>query len=77
MGDLAGRLTVTANPLLQLVYFRQRWILPAGSEEVAERFERDAAIATLVEEGEGFFVVCRGLCFVEVVNRRWGGGEVG
>ena len=50
--------TITPNPLLQLVYLRQRGILPACAEEVAERLEGDAPVAALVEEGEGFFVVC-------------------
>ena len=50
--------TVTPNPLLQLVYLRQRRILPARAQQVAERFQRHAPVAALVEEGEGFFVVC-------------------
>lgn len=32
-------------------------VLTAGAEEVAEGGEGDAAVTTLVEEGEGFFVV--------------------
>ena len=55
-------LTVTANPLLQVVYFRQRWILSACSKEVTERLKSNATIATLVEEGKCFFVICRCLC---------------
>ena len=33
-------------------------VLAAGAQEVAERGEGDARGAALVEEGEGFFVVC-------------------
>lgn len=35
-----------------------RGVLPAGAEKVAEGGERNTAVTTLVEEGEGFFVVC-------------------
>lgn len=53
--------TIATDRSLQITDFGQRRVLAAGAQEVAERVEGDAAVAALVEEGEGFFVVCGGL----------------
>lgn len=52
-------LTVSTNTMLEVTDLRQRRVLSACAEQVAERFECDASVAALVEQGEGFFVVCR------------------
>ena len=60
--------------------FSEGGILTAGAEEVAEGFEGDASVATFVEEGEGFFVVCRGLVGMlarDVLMLLGGGRELG
>lgn len=56
--------TISADGSLQITDFCERRVLPTGAQEVAESFEGDAAVAALVEEGEGFFVVCGGLVVV-------------
>lgn len=53
--------TVSAHACLELVNLCQCRVLPAGSKEVTERLERDTAVAAFIEEGEGFFVICRRL----------------
>lgn len=57
----SGRLTVTTSLLLEVPDLGHGRVLAAGAEEVAELVERNAAIAALVEELEGFPVVGRGL----------------
>ena len=52
-----GERTITAHTLLQIPNLRQRGILAAGAQQVAEGVEGDAAVAAFVEEGEGFFEV--------------------
>lgn len=60
----------------EVFYFGVGRVLPAGAEEVAEGGERDAAVAALVEEGEGFFVVCCCLGGVSCAGGGGGGGGV-
>ena len=50
-------LTVSSNTLLQISAFGHRWVLAAGTEEIAEGLKGHATGASLVEEGECFFVV--------------------
>lgn len=56
-----GRRTITTDRSLQVTDLSERRVLAARAQEVAERVEGDTAVAALVEEGEGFFVVCGGL----------------
>ncbi len=41
--------TITTSALFQISDFGEGGVLAAGSEEVAQRFERDASIAAFVE----------------------------
>jgi len=50
-------LTIPTDRLLQLANLRQRRVLAARAQQVAQGCERDAPGAAFVEEGEGFFVV--------------------
>ena len=52
-----GRRTIPAHTRFQLLDLRQCGILAASTEEVAKGGELDSAVATFVEEGEGFFVI--------------------
>lgn len=51
----------------QVFNFSVGRVLTAGAEEITEWGERDTAITALVEEGEGFFVVC-GCLYVGVLG---------
>ena len=51
-------LTVSAHLSLKLLDLRQRRVLSTRSQEVAQVVQRDAAVAALVEEGEGLLEVC-------------------
>ena len=51
-------LTVTTGLLLEVADLSEGGVLAAGAEQVAEGVELDAPRAALVEEGEGFLVVC-------------------
>jgi hypothetical protein len=53
--------TITTSALLKIANLGQRWVLAAGAQEVTEGFELNSAGAALVEQREGFFVVCAGL----------------
>ena len=60
---------------------RQRRVLAAGAQQVAQRGEVDAAVAALVEQREGFLVVGRGLDLavsdLDLVRRAAGAGAGG
>jgi hypothetical protein len=45
----------------ELIYFAVGGVLAAGSKEVTKGAGGNAAVSALVEEGEGFFIVRRGL----------------
>ena len=51
-------LTVTTSLFLEVADLGEGRVLAAGAQQVAEGVELDASSAALVEEGEGFFVVC-------------------
>lgn len=53
-----GQRTITTGLFLEVCDLSERWVLAAGAEEVAQGVDGDASGAALVEEGEGFFVVC-------------------
>lgn len=53
--------TISTSALFKIANLGQRWILAARAQQVAEGFELDSAGAALVEQREGFFVVCAGL----------------
>jgi hypothetical protein len=53
-----GILTVAAHLSLKVLDLRERRVLAASSEEVAQVAECDTAVAALVEEGEGLLEVC-------------------
>ena len=55
------RHTIPTHPLLQLLNLGQSGVLPTCAEEVTEGGELHTAVAALVEEGEGFFIVGGGL----------------
>lgn len=57
-------LTVVTNSPLQIRNLSQRRILPAGAQQVAQSAAVNAPVAPLVEELEGFAVVCGGLVVV-------------
>jgi len=57
-----GKHTVgRAKALFEICDLSQRWVLTACAEKVAEGVAGDATGTALVEELEGFFVVCAGL----------------
>lgn len=62
-----GLHTITTDRSLQITDFSERRVLATRAQEVAERVKSDTAVAALVEEGEGFFVVCGGLVGVRHV----------
>jgi len=51
------QLTITAHLPLQLLDLCQRRVLPTRPQQVAQVVQRDAAVAALVEEGEGLLEV--------------------
>src|SRR3569833_2210921 len=63
-------LTVAADVLLEVADLVQRRVLAAGAEQIAEAVESDAAVASLVEQGEGLLVV--GRCLGVVLVRSHG-----
>jgi hypothetical protein len=71
--------TVCSNAPLEIGNLSERRVLAAGAEEVAECAALDAPVASLVEELEGFAVVCRGLvvhvCLVWGLCVIWGLGS--
>jgi hypothetical protein len=70
--------TVCSDAPLEIGNLSERRVLAAGAEEVAECAALDAPVASLVEELEGFAVVCRGLvvhvCLVRGLCVIWGLG---
>lgn len=60
-GIAGGLLTVTSDILLEVLDLGEGGVLAAGAEQVAEAFEGDTAVATLVEQGESLLVVGRSL----------------
>lgn len=55
------RLTVTTHVLLEIADLRERRVLSAGAQEVAEALQGDTAVAALVEQRERLLVVGRSL----------------
>lgn len=51
-------LTVASDALLEVLDLRKSRVLAAGTQQVAEALESNAAIAPLVEQGESLLVVC-------------------
>jgi hypothetical protein len=64
MGE--GGITVCAHTALQLGNLGQSGILPACAQQVAQSAAVDAPVSALVEELEGFAVVCG--CLVGVIH---------
>lgn len=56
--------TVCANAALEVGNLSERRVLPTCAQQVAQRAAVDTAVAALVEELEGFAVVCGGLVAV-------------
>ena len=56
--------TISANTTLQIRNLSERRVLAACAQQVAEGSAVNAAVASLVEELEGFAVVGRGLVLV-------------
>lgn len=53
------KVEVPSYSLFQISDFSKGRVLSAGTQEITKRVERDTAIAALVVQGKGFFVVCR------------------
>lgn len=71
-------LTRSADILLQLFDLRERGVLAARAQQIAQRLEGNTTGAALVEEGEGFLVVRRGLLIaVGMVRRGFSRGHGG
>ena len=60
--------TITTHSLLEFGDLSKGRVLSTGAQQVTQGVESDATVATLIEEREGFFVVCRGLVVVVIVR---------
>lgn len=54
-------LTLAADVLLEVLNLCEGRVLATGTEQIAQAIESNAAVATLVEEGERLLVVCGSL----------------